>query len=257
MPSAAVQPTSARRWCKEIAALGGSLAGLVPPAVEAPARPAGAKPARTRTRMSTDTIRLADRMRHIGAVADDEGDDRGRAAAPAGRRRRRSRRRRAGLPDAGARHGGGARGARQPASRSTPRTWASLELREAVGRALPARTTASATRPTRSSSRPAASRRCFHAALALFGPGDEVITHAPGWPTIVEQIKLAGATPVIVRTRAEDGFALDGRRVPRRRDAAHARHRHQLAGQSDRRAAVGGRGARARRRGGARAACGS
>jgi aspartate aminotransferase len=48
----------------------------------------------------------------------------------------------------------------------------------------------------------------FHAALALFGPGDEVITHAPGWPTITEQIKLAGAVPVIVRTRQEDGFAL-------------------------------------------------
>ena len=48
----------------------------------------------------------------------------------------------------------------------------------------------------------------FHAALALFGPGDEVVTHAPGWPTIVEQIKLAGATPVVVRTRQEDGFAL-------------------------------------------------
>jgi aspartate aminotransferase len=48
----------------------------------------------------------------------------------------------------------------------------------------------------------------FHAALALFGPGDDVITHAPGWPTIVEQIKLAGAAPVLVRARQEDGFAL-------------------------------------------------
>ena len=37
--------------------------------------------------------------------------------------------------------------------------------------------------------------------MALFGPGDEVVTHAPGWPTIPEQIKLAGATPVVVRTR--------------------------------------------------------
>ena len=46
----------------------------------------------------------------------------------------------------------------------------------------------------------------FHAALALFGEGDEVITHIPGWPTIVEQVKLAGATPVVVTTRAEDGF---------------------------------------------------
>src|SRR4029079_18612928 len=49
----------------------------------------------------------------------------------------------------------------------------------------------------------------YNSALALFGPGDEVITHAPGWPTIFEQIKLAGATPVIVHTREEDGFALN------------------------------------------------
>jgi aspartate aminotransferase len=47
-----------------------------------------------------------------------------------------------------------------------------------------------------------------HAAQALYGPGDEVVTHTPGWPTIVEQIKIAGATPVIVRTRLEDGFAV-------------------------------------------------
>ena len=46
----------------------------------------------------------------------------------------------------------------------------------------------------------------FNAALALFGPGDEVITHAPGWPTIIEQIKLAEAQPIVVRTHPEDGF---------------------------------------------------
>jgi len=48
----------------------------------------------------------------------------------------------------------------------------------------------------------------FHTAMTLFNPGDEVITHAPGWPTLLEQIKLAGATPVVVRTSAADGFAL-------------------------------------------------
>ena len=48
----------------------------------------------------------------------------------------------------------------------------------------------------------------FHAALALFNPGDEVITHVPGWPTLVEQVKLAGATPVVVRARPEEGFSL-------------------------------------------------
>ena len=48
----------------------------------------------------------------------------------------------------------------------------------------------------------------FNTALALFDPGDEVITHAPYWPTIPEQAKLMGATPVIVPTRSEDGFAV-------------------------------------------------
>jgi aspartate aminotransferase len=53
----------------------------------------------------------------------------------------------------------------------------------------------------------------FNAALALFNPGDEVITHAPCWPTIPEQIKLAGATPVLVRTHSEDAFAIHPDRV--------------------------------------------
>ncbi|MBI3493903.1 MAG: aminotransferase class I/II-fold pyridoxal phosphate-dependent enzyme, partial [Acidobacteria bacterium] len=47
-----------------------------------------------------------------------------------------------------------------------------------------------------------------NATLALFGPGDEVITHAPYWPTLTEQIKLADAAPVLVRTHAEEGFAI-------------------------------------------------
>mgnify|MGYP001453511683 FL=1 len=48
----------------------------------------------------------------------------------------------------------------------------------------------------------------FNPALALYNPGDEVITHSPYWPTIVEQIKLASAKPVIVRTHSEDGFSI-------------------------------------------------
>ena len=90
-------------------------------------------------------------------------------------------------------------------------------------------------------------------AAAVFGPGDEVITHAPGWPTIVEQAKLAGATPVVVRAHPEDGFALNANDVRRRHHAADARHRHQLAGQPHRRAdgrvgdgSAGRRGRRAR-----------
>jgi len=48
----------------------------------------------------------------------------------------------------------------------------------------------------------------YNAALVLFGPGDEVITHTPHWPTLTEQIKLAEAAPVLVRTYPEDGFAI-------------------------------------------------
>jgi aspartate aminotransferase len=48
----------------------------------------------------------------------------------------------------------------------------------------------------------------FNTALALFERGDEVITHAPYWPTIPEQVKLVDAEPVIVPTRSEDGFAV-------------------------------------------------
>ena len=48
----------------------------------------------------------------------------------------------------------------------------------------------------------------FNTALALFNAGDEVITHAPYWPTLAEQVKLAEATPVLVHTSPDDGFAI-------------------------------------------------
>lgn len=48
----------------------------------------------------------------------------------------------------------------------------------------------------------------YNAAMTLFQEGDEVITHGPFWPSIPEQIKLAGADPVIVQTHAEDGFTI-------------------------------------------------
>ena len=53
----------------------------------------------------------------------------------------------------------------------------------------------------------------FNTALALFNPGDEVITHAPYWPTIPEQIKLADATPVIVQTKPDDGFTVHPEKI--------------------------------------------
>jgi aspartate aminotransferase len=48
----------------------------------------------------------------------------------------------------------------------------------------------------------------FNAALALFAAGDEVIIPTPAWPSLAEQVKLAGATPVPVRTSESEGFAI-------------------------------------------------
>jgi aspartate aminotransferase len=53
----------------------------------------------------------------------------------------------------------------------------------------------------------------FNTALALYNPGDEVITHAPYWPTIPEQVKLVGAVPVIVQTSSEDGFRVSAEAI--------------------------------------------
>lgn len=48
-----------------------------------------------------------------------------------------------------------------------------------------------------------------NAVLALCEEGDEVIVPTPCWVSYLEMVKLAGATPVIVRNREEDGFALN------------------------------------------------
>ena len=90
----------------------------------------------------------------------------------------------------------------------------------------------------------------YNTALTLFGPGDEVITHQPYWPTIVEQIKLADATPVAVETRPEDGFAIRADAILRAITPRTRGHRHQLAVQSDRRADFRRGPRRDRRRGG-------
>ena len=91
------------------------------------------------------------------------------------------------------------------------------ELKRAVARALQGPTTASSTRPSEIIITAGGKQALYNAAMVLFGPGDEVITHMPGWPTLVEQIKLAEATPVIVHTHAEDGFSLRAETILSRR----------------------------------------
>lgn len=41
---------------------------------------------------------------------------------------------------------------------------------------------------------------------ALVGEGDEVVLFAPYWVTYADLVRLAGGTPVVVRTRREDGY---------------------------------------------------
>jgi len=53
----------------------------------------------------------------------------------------------------------------------------------------------------------------FNVAMAVLNPGDQVVIHAPGWPTIADQIRLVGAEPVVVRTHPEDGFKVGATQV--------------------------------------------
>jgi len=48
----------------------------------------------------------------------------------------------------------------------------------------------------------------FNAVCALVNPGDEVIIAAPYWVSYPDIVKYAGGIPVVVETRAEDGFVL-------------------------------------------------
>jgi aspartate aminotransferase len=54
-----------------------------------------------------------------------------------------------------------------------------------------------------------AKQAIYHACMALFEEGDEVLNPAPYWVTFPEVIKLTGATPVDLHTRDADGFVLD------------------------------------------------
>ena len=53
-----------------------------------------------------------------------------------------------------------------------------------------------------------AKQALFNVVYCLFGPGDEVLVPAPYWPTYPPLVRLAGAEPVVVHTRWEDGYRL-------------------------------------------------
>ena len=81
-----------------------------------------------------------------------------------------------------------------------------------------------------------------HAVLAITNPGDEVILPVPFYFNHEMAIQMAGCTPVRVADRR--ALSARSRRHPRRGDAAHARDRHGVPEQSDRRGLSGGGAAR-------------
>jgi aspartate aminotransferase len=48
----------------------------------------------------------------------------------------------------------------------------------------------------------------FNIALALFEPGDQVVIPAPCWVSYPEQVRIAGAEPVLPAAREEDGWRI-------------------------------------------------
>jgi DNA-binding transcriptional MocR family regulator len=53
-----------------------------------------------------------------------------------------------------------------------------------------------------------AKQSIWQCVLACCGEGDEVIVPATYWVSYVEMVRLAGATPVVVETTAEEGYLL-------------------------------------------------
>ena len=139
-------------------------------------------------------------------LGDDGGDGDGGSAAPRRRRGDRLRRGRARLRHARRHQGGRAQALDAEFTKYTP-VPGIAELRRAVCDRYKTDYGVEYTEPQVILTA-GGKQALYNTALALFGPGDEVITHAPYWPTIVEQVKLADATPVVVETRPDDGFAI-------------------------------------------------
>lgn len=55
----------------------------------------------------------------------------------------------------------------------------------------------------------------FNLALALYEPGDEVIIPKPYWVTYPEQVRIFGATPVLVDTREDEGWKVSADQLAR------------------------------------------
>ena len=82
-----------------------------------------------------------------------------------------------------------------------------LELREAICAKLKADNGLNYT-PDLISVNCGAKHSCYNAILATCGPGDEVIIPAPFWTSYPDMVRLAGAIPVIVYAKQENGWKM-------------------------------------------------
>ena len=82
-----------------------------------------------------------------------------------------------------------------------------LELREAICVKLAADNQLQYT-PDLLSVNCGAKHSCFNAILATCGPGDEVVIPSPYWTSYPDMVRIAGAIPVMVQTKQENGWKM-------------------------------------------------
>lgn len=82
-----------------------------------------------------------------------------------------------------------------------------LELREALSAKFSVDNNLSYS-PSQISVNCGAKHSCYNAIAAVVNPGDEVIIPAPYWTSYPEMVRLAGGVPVVVETKAENGWKL-------------------------------------------------
>lgn len=82
-----------------------------------------------------------------------------------------------------------------------------IELREAIAAKLLIDNGLEYT-PSQISVNCGAKHSCYNAILAVVNPGDEVLIPAPYWTSYPEMVKLVGGVPVIVETKAENGWKM-------------------------------------------------
>ena len=83
-----------------------------------------------------------------------------------------------------------------------------VELREAICEASAKRRAGVTYDPSQVVVSVGAKHTLFNLALALYDEGDEVLIPAPYWVSYPEQVRLAGANPVIVQTTEDEGFRM-------------------------------------------------